>query len=270
MKFTIFGSNGFVGQNLCDYLVNEGHEVIEVSRNEPLNTIESLGHVFYCIGLTANFRTKPYETVEAHVCLLKKLLESCSFESLTYLSSTRLYKGVADTSEESPLMVLPSDPDYIYNISKLLGESLCMSSGKKVKIVRLSNVFGKSMSNDTFLYQVLSEGLRLGEIKFLTSALSSKDYISIEDVVHWLPKIALSGKYNLYNIGSGINTSNEEISMFLNENGISTLFDNNAETISFKTINTKRINEEFGYPQSTLKSYLPTLLSSFKSMRKYI
>jgi len=33
------------------------------------------GHVIYCIGLTADFRQKPFETIEAHVSKLAEVAQ---------------------------------------------------------------------------------------------------------------------------------------------------------------------------------------------------
>ena len=63
---TILGSSGFVGSNLKNKLVSVGINTYTPHRSEELSG-KNLGHVIYCIGLTADFRTKPFETIEAHV-----------------------------------------------------------------------------------------------------------------------------------------------------------------------------------------------------------
>ena len=87
-----------------------------------------LGHVIYGIGVTADFRTRTLETVGAHVCALVEFIARARFDSLLYLSSTRVYKGAPATDEESPLRVSPSDADDFYNLTKLTGEALCLTN----------------------------------------------------------------------------------------------------------------------------------------------
>ena len=79
-RFTVLGSSGFVGAHLVRHLRSRGDEVLRPGRDAVVNG--DLGHVVYAIGLTADFRTQPYATIEAHVSRLARLLERARFESL--------------------------------------------------------------------------------------------------------------------------------------------------------------------------------------------
>lgn len=270
MKFTVLGSTGFIGSHLVSYFRQKGYDVLTPLRNDSNLLTQSLGHVFYCIGLTANFRSQPFDTVEAHVCLLKRLLEQGHFESLVYLSSTRIYDGVKTTNEETSLQVSPNNPGHIYNISKLMGESMCLASGCKTKVARLSNVFGYSMPEQTFLVKVLKEAVNTNKVHFLTTASSTKDYVSIFDVVHWLLQVALYGEHTIYNIASGNNISNSEIALLLERKGVSVSFALDAPEWSFPIIDTKRLQQEFGRPQKNLHEEFDYLFDYFSNpLRNY-
>ncbi len=65
--------------------------VREIVRGDATWRGADLGHAFYCIGLTADFRSRPFETIEAHCGLLKEVLSGSRFSSFVYLSSTRVY-----------------------------------------------------------------------------------------------------------------------------------------------------------------------------------
>lgn len=272
MKFTVLGAGGFIGNHLAKALKDIDGAVIYAPQRQGKSDIfdevlrQELGNVFYCIGLTANFRNQPYDTVEAHVCMLKRLLEHGKFESLTYLSSTRVYEGAPTTQESAVLHASPENPGHIYNLSKMMGESLCFASGRNVRIARLSNVFGIGMSKNNFIGQILKSAVDTGHIDFLTTPDSAKDYISIADVTQWLPKIALSGKHAIYNIAHGQNTSNMEIARFLEQKGFSVHFAKDAETWSFPDINTSRLVNEYGVPQHSLLKEFDSLLNSFAQL----
>ena len=151
MHFTIFGASGFIGSNLTAHLYSKGYSVVTPKRKELLDPQESLGHVVYAIGMTGNFHSRPVETIDAHVNVLSKFLKKYKYESWLYLSSTRLY-GLSEGlySEEDKINVFPGK-DSIYDISKLLGESLCLSTQRPdVRIARLSNVYGVGQSSSTF------------------------------------------------------------------------------------------------------------------------
>lgn len=268
-NFTVLGAGGFIGSQLATSLnASEGAAVYAPPRQDVAGISEEvferdLGHVFYCIGLTANFRERPFDAVEAHVCLLRRLLERGRFESITYLSSTRVYEGAATTHESAILQVSPGTPGHLYNLSKLMGESLCLAGGRRAKVVRLSNVFGGNVRQDNFITQVMKEAADTGRVQFLTASESAKDYVSVSDVVRWLPQIALRGAHTIYNVASGKNTNNAEIASLLEQKGIAVSFAENAPEWSFPVIDTSRLTLEFGGAQSSLTCEFDNLLSCF-------
>src|SRR6476659_903845 len=99
-RFTVLGAGGLIGSRLATSLARAGHEVFAPPRDHELNG-EPLGHVIYAIGVTADFRTRPFDTVAAHVCQLQKVLSEGHFDSLLYLSSTRVYQGHTGTVDET-------------------------------------------------------------------------------------------------------------------------------------------------------------------------
>jgi nucleoside-diphosphate-sugar epimerase len=272
MSHTVLGSNGFIGKELVKSLRDAGavvhaperHEVAALGANRK---DRNFGHVFYCIGLTANFRTRPFDTVQAHVCILREFLENARFETFTYLSSTRVYEGANSTSEMADLKVSPGDPGHLYNLSKLMGESLCHARRAHAKVVRLSNVYGAAMPQQNFLSQVLRESRESGRVQFLTAPSSSKDYVNIRDVVRWLPLIATQGKHSVYNVATGQNTSNSRIGELLEQRGVGVGFSTEAPEWSFPLIDTRRLSEEFGPPTSSLAEDFDYLYSQLEPMQ---
>jgi nucleoside-diphosphate-sugar epimerase len=274
LKYTVLGAGGFIGSELTKALQSENGAVVYAplrkNISHSLNDIlkRELGHLFYCIGLTANFREKPFDTVEAHVCLLNKILEYGQFDSLTYLSSTRVYEGAEITDESATLQVSPSNPENLYNLSKLLGESLCIASGRRTRIARLSNVYSHRMMSKSFLSQILTQAVNEGYVKFMTTENSAKDYVSIIDVVRWLPKIAVKGAKSIYNIASGKNVSNEDIASFLNNKGVTVNFSEDAHEWVLPVIDTRCIENEFGKPQFSLINELEDIYDYMKSAKQ--
>ena len=57
MQYTVLGSSGFIGRNLIKYLDSIGCEYYAPDRHLHEIMDKPLGHVIYCIGLTADFRT---------------------------------------------------------------------------------------------------------------------------------------------------------------------------------------------------------------------
>lgn len=248
-NFTIFGASGFIGAHLLKRLERKGHKVDAIQRGNFPTTGTDLGHAVYCIGLTADFREKLMETARAHVGTLIDVLESYKFSSFLYLSSTRVYQGARDGSEDTDLVVRPVEPGYVYNLTKLAGEALCLAHPSKTcRVARLSNVLGAGASPENFLPSIIVEAKKSGAVKFLTSAETQRDFVDIEDVCEALEAIALSGQSRLYNVASGRPVSNRQIAGLLERYlGAKTRFENDAPTLLFPTVDISRLRKEFDF-----------------------
>lgn len=265
--FTVLGARGFIGSHLAASLAKAGEVVECPDRGAELGR-DNLGHVMYCLGLTADFRERPFETVEAHVCVLRELLECGNFNSLLYLSSTRVYGSGDRGDEEADLTVNPNADGDLYNLSKLMGESLCLAAAEGVRIVRLSNVFGFHPGNDNFLQSLILEALETGRVQLRTALDSEKDYISIEDVVQLLPKIATSGRHRLYNVAAGRNTKHAKILSVLSKVlDAECSVDPEAPVISYPLISIDRARREFAFSPTGLEEALPGLIEACRRGR---
>lgn len=246
---TVLGSDGFVGSHLIKELVARNLDYFAPGRDQELRG-KNLGNVIYCIGLTSDFRFRPFETVEAHICKLKYILEACEFDSLTYLSSTRIYihnKGLVD--EDSEIVVKINEPFDLFNISKIAGESLALNCGRSnIRIARLSNVYGRDVASENFISSIIKEAINTGKVIIRSTPESAKDYISIDAVVNLLLGIATEGKQVIYNVASGVNVANDSILSALKKaTGCSVLYEQTLENIVFPLISVDRLNREFNY-----------------------
>jgi nucleoside-diphosphate-sugar epimerase len=167
----------------------------------------------------------------------------------------------AIVSEEQPL-TLRHTPDALYDLSKLLGEVACSASPRKaVRVARLSNVYGADQSTATFLGTVLAD-IRRGDVVTIREApLSSKDYISVDDVVILLTRIALDGRKSIYNVASGTAVTHAEIAEKLAAIGCARIdFAPGGVTRCFPLIDTRRVVTEFSFVPRSLLDDLPMLL----------
>lgn len=265
MKFTVLGASGFVGSHLVAQLRQEGHDCWAPSRDEPALFDRDLGHVVYCIGLTADFRTRPLDTVRAHVCVLAEVLEKARFDSLLYLSSTRLYRGAESGREEETLK-----GGDLYNLSKATGESLCHACGRSnVRVARLSNVFGDDFASDNFLPSLIRTAITEKSILLGTTLDSAKDFIGIDDVVSVLPKIAARGKYRCYNVASGRNVSNLEITEKIKQ-AVECRVEvkGDAQRIIFPAIDIERLRDEFAFKPTMVLDSIDELARRFSKFNQ--
>ena len=253
--FTVLGASGYIGSRLVAHLQAQGHTVWAPTRGDAEVFTRPLGHVIYCVGLTADFRTRPFDTVDAHVGLLAEVLRRAQFDSLLYLSSTRVYMGSASTHEDAALSVLPGDPSYLYNLSKLTGESLCHASGRPgVRVARLSNVVGPGLdaASGNLVADLLHQA-RQGHMVLRSDPQSAKDYVHVADVLDWLPRIALQGCHPVYNVASGLQTTHAQWLQWLSEQyGCTVQVQDGAQLQCFAPIDVSRMRAQWSAPARPL------------------
>jgi nucleoside-diphosphate-sugar epimerase len=220
MRISIFGSRGFIGTALVTKLREEGVTPVTPDRSQvhlgpPAG---GWGTVVWAAGLTADFRRRPHDTVAAHVGDLNSLLRNGGVERLVYLSSTRVYQRSDHAEALGALPVMPTDPSDLYNLSKLMGESLSLSCGlEQVLIARLSNIVGPGeASRETFLGAICREAMR-GEIRLQSAGASAKDYLWIDDATRVLAAMARDEKCGIVNVASGRQITNVEWAKAISE-----------------------------------------------------
>jgi nucleoside-diphosphate-sugar epimerase len=217
--YTVYGAQGFIGRRLTARLRADGHEVLTPGRGDAVDA-QDLGRVIYAAGLTGDYRTRPFDAVEAHVSLLSRILERARFDRLVYLSSTRLYQAAAVGREDAPLNIDPNDPEHLYELTKALGENLTLHrSGGRGAVARLSYVFDEQPGAAGFLSDWLNRARQGGDIEIASSPSAGRDYIHLDDVVQALVVMADSSENTLINVASGQATTNAEIAQVFAETG---------------------------------------------------
>ena len=265
-RFTIIGGKGLIGRNLVAHLSELGHSCWAPERGEPRIFDEPLGHVVYAAGVTGDFRLRTFDTVRAHVCDLLELLERARFDSLLYLSTTRVYGLAAAGDEDAALPVSPLEPGDVYTISKLMGESICLAGGMAdLTAVRLSNVYGGDFSSPNFLDSIVRDAVDRGCIVLRSHPASAKDYVSIDEVVDLLTKITLFGRRHIYNLASGVNVTNQSLVERLREiTGCAVEIQSSEDPVVYPNISINRICAEFGFAPSSVIDALDGLVETYR------
>jgi nucleoside-diphosphate-sugar epimerase len=236
------------------------------ARDETLTSTLPLGHVVYCIGLTADFRSRPFDTVEAHVGLFAALLRSARFDSMLYLSSARIYQSADGGEETAKFTADPADPSHLYNLTKLTAECLCLSLDRPgIRIARLSNVYGPDFESANFLASVVRDAVQHGFVRLEAHPDGAKDYVAIGDVTDMLERIALDGRHRIYNVAAGRNVTNGEIMTALHQHtGCAVEWAHNAASVTAPTLAIELLRDEFGYAPRQLCEQLPLLVAQYR------
>ena len=135
MKIVVTGSQGFIGKNLCVFLREQQHEVLEVHREtdqrEVLSYLSVADFVFHLAGTNRPINPADFQLV--NVDLTRFILESLSY-------SNRSVPLVLTSSTQA-------EEDNDYGFSKCAAEKIVQSysvaTGAASYIYRLPNVFGK-------------------------------------------------------------------------------------------------------------------------------
>jgi nucleoside-diphosphate-sugar epimerase len=262
-RFTIVGGRGFIGSALAATLRERGAEVRTVAHRDVRGD-EALGQVIYASGVAASAAGDASYAFGAHVEGVRRVLDGGRFDSLLYLSSTRVYGTSGNTSEDATLNVAPESGRDAYRVSKIAGETLCLAQpNPSVRVARLSNVAGESFASPLFLSDVLRQAASSGRVVLHTTRDSAKDYLTIGDACRYLLEIAASGRARLYNVAAGENVENGAICDVLAARGIAIEIDADAARAVTPPIDVRRVRAEFGPPRETLLARLPALLERF-------
>ncbi len=252
MRISVVGAYGFIGSALVAELRKHGLDPMTPDRSSLMDgpPHKGWGTLVWAAGLTADYRRRPHDTVAAHAGDLNDLLRLGGVDRLVYLSSTRVYQRNRLAKEDDEVFVLPTDPADLYNLSKLMGESLSLSCGiPQVAIARLSNIVGRGeIKRETFLGAICREA-RNGEVCLQSKASSAKDYLWIDDAVRVLAEMSRSDTIGIVNVASGRQTTHFEWAKAIcAEKGAILSFQPNAVETIFPPIDTRRMVDLFGPP----------------------
>jgi len=264
-EFTVLGAGGFVGRHLVRHLEARGITCHAPARDAAGLCERPLGHAIYCIGLTADYLARPFDTVEAHVGLYARLLRNAEFRSMTYLSSTRLYdSGPGNGVESVDLPLNPLNRRHLYDFSKGLGEVLGVTCGRdNIRVARLACVYSDDLDGDNFLHDTLLRAVGAKRLVLDSNPAIARDYVHVEDVCAALVAIARGGKQPIYNVASGVNIRNDQLFALIEASTGCQIETTGAAPIAgAPEIDISALQRDFSITPRRIEDALPTLVSS--------
>jgi len=244
-KCLLLGANGFVGSHLVDELVANGDEVrafdrfsngtqflpnknIEIVKGDILNkndiheALLGIDYVFHFISTTnpATADKDPLLDIETNVRMSLQLFDACvqhKIKRVIFASTGGAMYG--EVNQETPIKenICPQ-PISPYAIGKLTIENYLRFYQKKHKldsvIFRISNAYGERCSLNKhqgvipiFLHHLLCDK----PITILGDGSMIRDYIYVKDLTKLIAEAYKDASQPLYNIGSGIGVSINEL-----------------------------------------------------------
>ena len=249
-KYTIFGHNGFLGQNIVSYLKHNNLNFFLPKKNQTKFS-KNLNNIIYCIGIDDVFKN-PASSIESNLKLISKIVDNNKFKSFLYISSTRLYLNSNKTSENDLISINPYSKDYFFNCLKIAAENFCLSQKRKnIKVVRISNLYGNYFSKQKYILPTLIRDSLNKKIIIITiNRNSKKNYLNVEDAIKLIFKIIHKGKYRLYNVASKkLYTLNFIAKNIQKVTGCKIIYRNQKYKYNEPKININRIKKEFNFKE---------------------
>jgi nucleoside-diphosphate-sugar epimerase len=204
----VYGGKGFIGSRFCEL-----HPAHIMGRDEIVPP-EGTTKILYLISTIDNYNvlTDPYIDINTNLTHLIRVLEACKRKPIefNFVSSWFVYGDTELPAKETS----HCNPKGFYSITKLAAEQLlesyCRTFDMKYKIIRLSNVAGKTdgkVSKKKNALQYLIEEMRADrDINLYHNGEFYRDLIHVDDVADGLQFIMDKGEAGqIYNLGNGLN-----------------------------------------------------------------
>ena len=236
--YLVTGSSGFIGYNLCNYIVKRGHNVFGLDldekynnlkkwRNEKLNKIgvktfcvdisdkyqlddfknknnASFKSIFHLAGLAGVRRSleipeKYYDANLRGTLNILNLASHINVDSLVFSSTSSVYGGNKNSSKETDNL----NPISPYANSKLLAEKICklhsISNNLNVSILRYFTVYGEAGRPDMSILRFIDNIFNGNPITIYGDGNQERDFTYIEDVCDATFKSSRLVDFNILN-----------------------------------------------------------------------
>ena len=238
MNILVTGGAGFIGTNLINRLVKEGHKVFSLDDYSTGNVYNHNKEALYMHTSVTSFDYDHYPhqiDLIFHLAAFSRIQPSFNQPIKTFSDNVVGTVTVLEYAKRNNIKVIyagscskwhnPTDSPYAS--SKYLGEEVCRMYRNvfdvNVEIARFYNVYGPYESLDVNNGNVIGIWRKLVELKkpltIVGDGEQRRDFIHVDDVVDGLYKIALSKQKHedAWELGTGKNYSILELYNFFKQ-----------------------------------------------------
>lgn len=238
MKALVFGATGLIGLQLTKKLLDNSFDVTGVSRKPMKQKLsqsykhlelditkkEDLGKISgdfdYVFNMAAHI-FPGYSTEDALQCLLVNSLGTLNIlEFMVNKGIQRLIHSSSVTVYGKPKRFFvketsPTNPIIVYGVSKLTAENYCNMYSElhrlNITILRYGSVYGPGLNQRTALPLFIEKALRNEDVTLYGNGKRSQDYVYVDDVIQANLLSAVKKVKGIFNIGSGIRVTMQEL-----------------------------------------------------------
>lgn len=240
MKILITGGAGFIGSNLCERLVNDGHEVVCIDNlftgskaniahltgnpnftffehdvQEPIDGRYDRIYNLACPASPPHYQYDPVETVRTNVLGMINTLE------LAKRTGTRIFQASTSEIYGDPLVhpqteaywgnVDPTSRRACYDEGKRCAETLCFDyhreHGVDIRVIRIFNTYGPRMAQNDgrVVSNFILQALRGEPITIYGDGSFTRSFQYVDDLVEGMVRMmevdGFTGPVNIGNPG---------------------------------------------------------------------
>jgi UDP-glucuronate decarboxylase len=255
VKVLVTGGTGFIGSNLCNRLINDGHNVVCLDNNStgsmtnilhllshpnfefvehdvvtPLSTNICVAQIYHlaCPASPPAYQLDPIKTIQTNVIGTMNVLEyaTTSMARILLSSSSEVYGDpkVSPQTEEYWGNVNPIGPRSCYDEGKRIAETLMMEYHKAketdIRIARIFNTYGPNMDKNDgrIISNFINQCLENKEITVYGDGSQTRSLCYIDDTVEGLIRLMNQDTtIGPINLGNPYELSVQEIGIFIKE-----------------------------------------------------
>lgn len=246
MKFLIFGSTGFVGKQLTDYLLKNGNEVVCISRSGNQNSLKvdisiesDFDKIDFLPDVVVNCASRiPTKNKTSKDPAFLNELFLTNVVGAVNITNWAIKRNVSKIINCSTLVVVKKPwPDPLtesfssvpdgshvgYCMSKLaqeqlMSESIKNSSVTKLIHLRLSAVYGRDMPREGIIFNLLNSFIENKEVHLTDATSTTFDFINVIDVCRVINDLSYKQVGNeVVNVASGKPISLDELALILQQ-----------------------------------------------------
>ena len=234
MRCLVTGASGFIGQNLCKYLSDQGYQITTLGRTK-LNGDHIYTKSYDHENISSSILGKKYDVLfhltaagvnpkdrissnleEINIKLPAKLVNLCANQGIkTFIMSGSSAEYSTHITTKPKTETDPLNRNDLYGKTKAIGGLKALKAGKKRNIttlvLRLFNVYGPGESAHRLLPSLL-RGIKRDEKIKMSQGTQIRDFIHVLDVCRAMEIASIKSLSNqissgAYNICTGIGNS---------------------------------------------------------------